>query len=121
MSNKTDSSSIINQDNTAKYQWADGCLGWHYLNDQRLGIIREEMSLNTSETPHYHNIAQQFFYILKGLAEFNIEGQCVVLHVGEGIHISPGQRHSIKNNSKESLEFLVISEPHAHGDRIQCN
>ena len=119
MNNKFIPNPIVNQNNIEQYTWADGCFGWHYLHNSKLSVIREEMAPNTSESPHYHKIAQQFFYILNGNADIILEYQLHKLSSGEGIHIPAKQVHKIENNSSENLEFLVISEPLAHGDRIQ--
>jgi len=37
---------------------------------------------------------------------------------GESITITPKSKHYISNESEESLEFLVISNPSADNDRI---
>jgi mannose-6-phosphate isomerase-like protein (cupin superfamily) len=36
---------------------------------------------------------------------------------GEGLQIEPGVAHQIANRSEENVEFLVVSQPHSHGDR----
>lgn len=93
-------------------------MGWHLLKDDSLGIIQETMPPNTAEINHKHAKAQQFFFILKGTATFLIDGKEVEVSTGSGIHIEKGAWHQIKNLSEEEIEFLVISEPHSHGDRI---
>ena len=75
------------------------------------------MPPGTSEVMHRHLKAQQFFFILKGEATFIFEKEKRVVRANQGIHIPAGQKHQIKNESTYDLEFLVISEPHAHGDR----
>src|SRR5882724_5811229 len=78
------------RDNAEHYCWGDGCDGWHLLQSETLSVIEEQM-------PH---------------------GASVRLSAREGLHISPGAQHRITNMSSETLEFLVISEPPSHGDRI---
>jgi len=104
-----------------KYQWADGCFGYHYLQAPGLSVIREEMAPKSSETLHYHNITQQSFYILQGSATFIIDNDVFELSTNDGLHITPGIAHTIQNNSKEKLEFLVISQPPVDGDRINIS
>ena len=76
------------------------------------------MPPGAAEARHKHAAAQQFFYILKGEATFELEGETLLLKPGEGLHIRPGQVHRISNETRELLAFLVVSEPHAHGDRV---
>ncbi len=49
-----------------------------------------------------------------------IEGKEYEVKKGESIHIQNKLKHRIKNLSNKDLEFLVISEPKSHGDRINC-
>ena len=107
----------INKQNSKKYNWGDECFGWHLLNSPSLSVIQETMPAGTQEILHLHHKAQQFFFILKGVATFKVDGQTHTINTGEGIHISKGQLHQISNQSNDVIEFLVISEPHAHGDR----
>ena len=51
-------------------------------------------------------------------AVFELEEEILSIKAGEGVHILPGKVHKIKNDTKEEIEFLVISEPHSHGDKI---
>ncbi|MEE9430322.1 MAG: cupin domain-containing protein [Melioribacteraceae bacterium] len=106
------------KENSTEYSWGKKCKGWHLAQTESLGVIQEIMPPKTEEVKHKHNLAQQFFFILKGEATFEIEGKEFIIHPSEGIHIKKGKTHKIINNSKIDLEFLVISEPHSHGDKI---
>ena len=109
---------IKNKENSPSYSWGDKCTGWHLLNNPSLSIIQEIMPPNTEEINHKHSKAQQFFFILKGKATFLIEEKKAEVLAGSGIHIPKETWHQIKNLTKEEIEFLVISEPHSHGDRL---
>ncbi len=100
------------------YPWGDGCIGWHLVKNAQLGVIQEIMPPGTAEVRHYHERAQQFFYILKGEGTFELAGETQRLGPGEGIEVPPGQPHQLRNETADALEFLVISTPHAHGDRV---
>ena len=108
----------ITKENSEEYNWGNKCKGWHLVKTNSLGIIQEVMPPKTVEVKHKHSSAQQFFFILKGIATFRIDGKEFIISSGEGIHIKKGIVHNIMNNSNSDLEFLVISEPHSHGDRI---
>lgn len=104
-------------ENSEHYIWGDSCDGWHLLKTNSLSIIQEKMPPNTSETLHFHKNAQQFFYILKGVAAFEVEGELFDVSEKQGFHIKPNQKHKIFNKTANDLEFIVISEPKSHGDR----
>jgi mannose-6-phosphate isomerase-like protein (cupin superfamily) len=109
---------IIDTHNAEHYHWGDQCDGWHFVKSDRLSVIKETMPSMTMEKRHYHEKAQQFFYILSGLATFEINGQIFTVMPGKGILIQPGAVHQILNNTGTDLEFIVVSEPKSHGDRV---
>ena len=76
------------------------------------------MPPGTSEQMHYHQNAQQVFYVLSGIATFEIEGELKSVNARQSVHIPKGVKHCILNNNDEDLHFLVISEPKSHGDRV---
>ncbi|MEL7123905.1 MAG: GNAT family N-acetyltransferase [Bacteroidota bacterium] len=112
---------IIDTSNAEHYVWGDQCLAWHFLKNESLSVIKELMPSGTKEMMHFHSNAQQFFYILNGVAHFEVDGQTYEVNQNQGLHIYPGQKHMISNMSESDLEFLIISQPKAHGDRIDIN
>jgi len=109
---------IKDTENSEHYTWGNACDGWHLVQSSSLSIIQEKMPPGASENVHYHEVAQQFFFILKGHATFEVNGTTYDVRAGQGFHIRPKQKHRIVNNSNEPLEFIVTSEPKSHGDRI---
>jgi len=109
---------IKNIENTEHYIWGDNCDGWHLLKSDSLSIIQEKMPPHKSEGLHFHSISQQFFFILKGVATFQLEEEVFEVGENKGFHILPNKKHRIFNHADQVLEFLVISEPKSHGDRI---
>jgi quercetin dioxygenase-like cupin family protein len=65
-----------------------------------------------------HSRSQQFFYVLCGTATFLIDNDIQIISAGESVHIPAGKKHLVSNNENEALEFLVVSQPIAHGDRV---
>jgi mannose-6-phosphate isomerase-like protein (cupin superfamily) len=106
------------KNNSPHYTWGNNCDGWHLLDSPSLSVIHERMPPGTSETKHYHEKAQQFFFILAGTATFYFEDEVVHVNEKEGIHIPAQKIHQIKNESGDPIEFLVISEPATKEDRI---
>ena len=109
---------IKNKLNTEHYFWGDKCEGFHLVKSDSLSVIQEIMPPDSSEQLHFHNRAEQFFYILNGTAVFEIEGKKTKLEKGCGISILPKLKHIIKNCGDDDLEFLVISQPTTKNDRI---
>ncbi|MFK7936847.1 MAG: ATP-binding cassette domain-containing protein [Saprospiraceae bacterium] len=109
---------VVSTENITPYTWGKICQGWQLANTPQLSVIQELMPPQVAETRHAHRYAQQFFYILKGEATFYIGNKKRIVRANQGIHILPQTVHQIKNESEEELSFLVISQPHAHGDRI---
>ena len=110
---------MIHRDNTEHYTWGKGCDGWHLLKSDSLSVIEERMPPGTTEQLHCHEFAQQVFYVLSGTASFEINGRTEMLAANEGIHVPEKTLHRISNEQGNDLVFIVISEPKAHGDRIE--
>jgi mannose-6-phosphate isomerase-like protein (cupin superfamily) len=100
------------------YTWGDQCDGWHLVKDDRLSVIEEQMPAGTTEVRHYHVSSQQFFFVLSGEAVMEVDGCEMRLAACEGLHIPAGVPHQIRNESKDPVHFLVISQPSSHGDRV---
>lgn len=110
---------IHSKDNSEHYTWGSHCDSWILKNTKSLSVKQEKMPAGTSEKLHFHKVAEQFFYILKGEAVFYINEEKFSVKQGESISIAPGSKHFISNESVEEIEFLVISNPPADQDRIE--
>ena len=100
------------------YVWGGNCDGWNFVDTDVLSVKQEKMPAGTTEKFHYHERAQQFFYILSGQAIVLIESEELILYPGEGIHITAGKKHKISNAADEHLEFILCSQPSTKNDRI---
>jgi mannose-6-phosphate isomerase-like protein (cupin superfamily) len=109
---------VISSQNAEHYIWGGNCNGWHLLNQPTLSIIQERVPPGGMETRHYHKQANQFFFILSGIATLEIDGVLFTLTTHQGIEIPPGTPHRFMNQSSTDVVFLVISQPHSHGDRV---
>ena len=108
----------MERQNASHYLWGDGCDGWHLLKAESLSVIEERMRAGTSEVKHHHQMARQFFYVLKGVLSFEINGLELDLTPRQGVEIPPAIPHRVFNRSNQDTEFLVISSPPSHGDRV---
>ncbi|MDO7905527.1 cupin domain-containing protein [Paenibacillus sp. JX-17] len=110
---------IRSKENAERYNWGENCDGWRLVDETERSIIHERMPQHTSETRHYHLQAKQFFFVLSGCLQIEIEGSINELREGEGIEVIAGQRHRAFNSAGEDVEFLVISNPNTRGDRFE--
>jgi len=100
------------------YAWGDACDGWHLVRSPALSVIEERMPPGSRETRHRHAAARQFFYVLSGALTMEVDGTRHRLGARTGIEIAPGVSHQAINDGDTDAEFLVVSTPPSHGDRI---
>ncbi|MBU1239297.1 MAG: cupin domain-containing protein [Proteobacteria bacterium] len=108
---------VASIENGKHYVWGGNCDGWHLVASSNLSVIQERVPSGASEVRHLHNKAEQFFYVLRGIATLEVAGTNYVLRPNEGFHISAGVPHTLSNEHEKMLEFLVVSTPPSHGDR----
>lgn len=112
---------VVSKENAlSHYKWGDNCDGWNLVSHADVVIKQELMPSQTSEKLHFHSIAEQFFYILKGEAIFVIEDENVKIKSNAGLQIRAGQKHKIMNLGDDDLEFILFSYPSTENDRIDC-
>ena len=111
---------IVNTENSEHYTWGQGADGWHLLKSDELSVIEESIPPNGFEERHYHEVSQQFFYVLSGEAHMEINDEQLLLSLGSGCHVPANVPHQIMNKSTKTLRFLVISQPKSHGDRANA-
>jgi mannose-6-phosphate isomerase-like protein (cupin superfamily) len=109
---------MVSKDNAEHYTWGASCDGWHLLKSAELSVIHERMPPGSSEVRHYHNTARQFFFVLAGAATLEINGRRERLRLHESVEVPAGIAHQIFNESEQDVEFLVVSCPPSHDDRI---
>ncbi|MFZ0817212.1 MAG: cupin domain-containing protein [Candidatus Sulfotelmatobacter sp.] len=109
----------VSRNNAEHYRWGNNCDGWRLVKDEILSVIEEFVPSGACEVRHYHQKAQQFFYVLSGEVMMEVEGRRTLLQAGSGIRILPGARHQLCNPSSDAARFLVISQPPSQGDRIE--
>jgi mannose-6-phosphate isomerase-like protein (cupin superfamily) len=64
---------------------------------------------------HYHKLAEEFYFILEGTGEMEIDGATRGVGPGDAILIPPGAWHTIQ--AREALRFLCCCAPaYSHGD-----
>ena len=112
---------MINKTNAEHYTWGAGCDGWHLVRSEALSVIQERMPPGTAEVRHSHARARQFFLVLGGTLTIEVDGVREGLAAGEGLEVAPGVVHRVANESDRDAEFVVVSQPPSHGDRIPAD
>ena len=108
---------ISNKENANKYTWGQDCTAWRLVNKSKFYVVEEIMPSGAAEVEHHHNKAQQFFYVLEGIATFTYDGKELIVKAEEGLYIEPGVRHKVTNHSNSDLRMLIISTPPSLNDR----
>ena len=111
-------SSPISRQSADHYVWGGTCDGWHLVRATALSVIEERMPPGAREVRHRHAHARQFFYVLVGTLTLEVEGAHHRLHARTGLELPPGVAHQAINETDADVEFLVVSTPPSHGDRI---
>ena len=109
---------VISKENAEHYSWGGICDGWHLVKQDDLSVIHERMPSGTSEVRHFHNKSRQFFFVLTGTATLEVDGERYNIESFQGIEVPPGITHQMINQSQHDIEFIVVSQPMSHGDRI---
>jgi mannose-6-phosphate isomerase-like protein (cupin superfamily) len=112
--------SVVSNRSTEHYIWGNNCDGWQLVKSKHLSVIQERVPPNCSEKRHYHERAEQFFFILSGIATIELDGNIFIIHPHNGIHVKAGSKHQLSNQNQSDLMFLVTSTPPSHGDRVDC-
>ena len=107
----------ISRDTAEHYKWGDGCDGWYLVRTDALSVIQERMPHGASEVRHRHTRARQFFVVLSGELGIEVEGTTHKLHAGSGLEVPPGSAHTVRAVAAGGTDFIVVSQPPAHGDR----
>ena len=110
---------VVSKNNSKHYKWGNNCDGWHLVKTDNLSVIQECVPYGSSEIRHFHNKAEQFFYVLSGEATIKVESDLYVIKKNQGIYIPKGTFHQLKNELREDLVFIVTSVPPSHGDRVE--
>jgi mannose-6-phosphate isomerase-like protein (cupin superfamily) len=109
---------VVNKTNVRQYKWGADCESWVLSEMPGLSVKQERMRAGTKEQLHYHQYATQFFFVLKGIATFYVEDEKIILNEQDGLTIKSTMKHFVINESDETIEFLVVSQPDTSNDRI---
>ena len=109
---------VLSVNNVEHFVWGNLCDGWWLKKGGNFTVIEEMMPPGGLEVKHFHNLTEQFFYVLNGTLYMEIDDHEYKLDNNQGIEIPAGAVHQVLNKSKDSVRFLVISCPDSHNDRV---
>ncbi len=70
---------------------------------------------------HFHPLAEETYFVLRGRALMEVDGETTELSAGDAVAIPNGAKHQIENIGDEELIFLCCCAPaYAHEDTILC-
>ncbi len=111
---------VISTKSAEHYIWGDGCDGWHLVKSPNLSVIQERVPPGCGEARHFHHHAEQFFFVLSGIATMQYKDETFHVEPQQGIYIPAGIAHRLSNQHQQDLIFTVTSTPPSHGDRVNC-
>ena len=82
---------------------------------EKQSLAEAQVPAGTATQRHYHRLAEEFYFILEGGGEMEIDGESRTVGPGDAILIPAGAWHTI--TARETLRFLCCcAPPYAHDD-----
>jgi mannose-6-phosphate isomerase-like protein (cupin superfamily) len=111
---------VLNLENQTPFTTKDGSTIRSILD--RTNAPVKNQSLAEARVPaggstqrHYHKLAEEFYFVLEGDGEMEIDGETRTVSVGDAILIPPNAWHTIR--AKNALRFLCCcAPPYSHDD-----
>ncbi len=82
-------------------------------------LAEARVAVGTSTQEHYHQNAEEIYYITHGRGRIRIEREIREVKAGDAIAIPPGRKHKLWNTGGETLRLLCCcAPPYEHNDTI---
>ncbi len=82
---------------------------------EKQSLAEAQIPAGTATQRHYHRLAEEFYFILAGTGEMEIDGETRRVSPGDAILIPAGAWHTI--SAGETLRFLCCcAPPYSHDD-----
>ena len=107
---------IFQRDQATPFTTADGSqirelVHPNFSSAQNQSLAEATLAPGGATTEHYHPRAEEIYYILRGSARLQLDGQVRELKAGDAVLIAIGLRHKICNTGSEDLIFLCCCAP----------
>ncbi|MBV9659247.1 MAG: cupin domain-containing protein [Verrucomicrobia bacterium] len=84
---------------------------------QNQSLAEARVPAGAATQRHYHRLAEEFYFILEGRGQMEIDGESRSVGSGDAILIPPGAWHTIRADAAQPLRFLCCcAPPYAHDD-----
>lgn len=82
---------------------------------EKQSLAEAQVPADTATQRHCHRLTEEFYFILAGAGEMEIDGEMRSVGPGDAIHIPAGAWHTI--TAREPLRFLCCcAPPYSHED-----
>jgi len=88
---------VVNTNNAEHYHWGENAEAWHLLKTESLSVIEEQVPPGEQEQQHYHERANQFFYVMAGIATIELEGKIFEVPAGSDFYVKAKTLHQLFN------------------------
>jgi mannose-6-phosphate isomerase-like protein (cupin superfamily) len=111
---------ILNLENQAPFTTKDGSTIRSILDRANAPVEKQSLAearvpLGSATQRHHHKLTEEFYFILEGSGEMEINGETRAVGPGDAILIPPGAWHTI--SAREALRFLCCcAPPYSHED-----
>jgi mannose-6-phosphate isomerase-like protein (cupin superfamily) len=84
---------------------------------QNQSLAEATLPAGSATERHYHRLSEEFYFILEGNGEMEIDGQSQAVAPGNAILIPPGAWHQITAAATAPLRLLCCcAPPYSHDD-----
>jgi mannose-6-phosphate isomerase-like protein (cupin superfamily) len=84
---------------------------------QKQSLAEATLPPGSSTQRHYHRLSEEFYFILEGQAEMEIDEHLSLVNPGDAILIPPGAWHQIKAHTDTPVRLLCCcAPPYSHDD-----
>ncbi|MGE5372977.1 MAG: cupin domain-containing protein [Solirubrobacterales bacterium] len=85
---------------------------FHSEDNDRLNNLEVTIASGCSISPHIHDNASEFYYVVSGVGEFLIDGEWRPVKSGDAMKAPIGSEHGLKNaGDQELIVFSTFSPP----------
>lgn len=82
---------------------------------QNQSLAEARLPVGCATDRHYHKLSEEFYFVLTGSGEMELDGDTMTVGPGDAILIPPGAWHQIR--ATEELCFLCCcAPPYSHDD-----
>ena len=82
---------------------------------EQQSLAEATLPANGSTQRHYHKLSEEFYFLLEGAGEMEVDGETRLVHPGDAILIPAGSWHTITALTPLRL-LCCCAPPYAHED-----